>query len=186
MRWMRALLLAAAFLPSGWTHVTTGLDGGTVWSGRIANQFAAWDRRPSAVYLPPGFSRGKRYPVVYLLHGMRGSPSEFWDALDIADVSDRLISSGQARPFIAVMPVAGPLVDPDGGEWVGVWEDYVVDDVGGNHGAVLMGWSVSFAHELHTLRLPFELWRLPQADRGHFWGTTFPSALLYASAGFRA
>ena len=81
------------------------------------------------MYLPPGFDPTRRYPVIYLLHGMRGSPSEFWDSLKIADVADPLIESGQSRPFIAVMPVAGPLVNPDGGEWAGVWEDYVVQDV---------------------------------------------------------
>ena len=125
---MRALLLAAALLP-GWTHVRTGAHGGSVWVGRIPNAVVAWDRRPSAVYLPPRFSRARRYPVVYLLHGMQGSPSEFWDSLDIADVADRLIATGQSPPFIAVMPVAGPRVDPSGGEWAGVWEDYVVRDV---------------------------------------------------------
>jgi enterochelin esterase-like enzyme len=123
-----ALLLAAALLP-GWTHVRTGPDGGSVWIGRIPNTIVAWDRRPSAVYLPPGFGRGRRYPVVYLLHGMRGSPSEFWDSLRIADVADGLIASGQARPFIAVMPVAGPRVHPNAGEWAGAWESYVVRDV---------------------------------------------------------
>jgi len=125
---VRALLLAAALLP-GWTQVSTGSAGGTVWSGRIPNPLVAWDERDSAVYLPPGFSPTKRYPVIYLLHGMRGDPSEFWDALKIADVADGLITSGEARPFIAVMPVGGPIVDPNGGEWAGVWEDYVVDDV---------------------------------------------------------
>jgi hypothetical protein len=60
---------------------------------------------------------------------MRGSPSEFWDSLRLADVADELISSGGSPPFIAVMPVAGPLVNPDGGEWAGVWEDYLVRDV---------------------------------------------------------
>src|SRR5262249_7518103 len=88
-----------------------------------------WDHRASAVYLPPGFSPDTRYPVVYLLHGMRGNPSEFWDALNLADVADRLISSGEAPPFIAVLPVAGPGGDPDSGEWAGVWEDYFVQDV---------------------------------------------------------
>jgi len=122
------VLLAAALLP-GWTHVRTGPDGGAVWIGRIPNQVVAWDRRASAVYLPPGFKSGRRYPVVYLLHGMRGSPSEFWDSLKIADIADGLITSGQAAPFIAVMPVAGPRVDPDGGEWAGVWERYLVQDV---------------------------------------------------------
>jgi len=277
---VRALLLAAAFLPSGWTHVRTGLDGGAVWTGRIPNAVVAWDHRQSAVYLPPDFSPSGRYPVVYLLQGMRGSPSEFWNSLDIADVADRLISSGKSPPFIAVMPAAGPRVHPNGGEWAGVWEDYVIQDVmpwvdeylpvltgpgntaleglsaggygavdiglrhpglfgtlgawagyfapefddgpfvgaskaydaahtptlllrreatelrragtrfyisaGGDHGHILASWSLDFAHELRSLRLPVELWRLPAAKRGHFWSETFPSALVYAGAGFRS
>lgn len=126
---MRALLLAAALLPTGWTTVRTGPDGGTVWAGRIPNAIVAWDHRPSAVYLPPGFSPTKRYPVIYLLHGMQGSPSEFWDSLQLAGVADGLISSGEAKPFIAVMPVAGPRTNPNGGEWAGVWEDYLLQDV---------------------------------------------------------
>ena len=274
---MAALLLAAALLP-GWSQVRTGLDGGSVWAGRIPNRVVASDLRPSAVYLPPGFSAGRRYPVIYLLHGMRGDPSEYWDALDIADVADGLISSGESPPFIAVMPVGGPTVDPNGGEWAGEWEDYVVQDVvpwvdahlpviasardraleglsaggfgavdiglrhpglfgtlgswdgyfapvfddgpfarasaaylaahtpallvreeaaelrrdgtrfyvsfGGDHGDVLTSWSVDFAHEVRGLGLSVELWRLPAADRGHFWSSTLPSALEYAGAGF--
>jgi enterochelin esterase-like enzyme len=126
---VRALLLAAALLPTGWTPVRTGLAGGAVWVGRIPNRIVAWDHRPSAVYLPPGFTPTRRYPVVFLLHGMRGAPSEYWDALDLANVADGLIASGQSPPFIAVMPVAGPRVHPNGGEWAGAWEDYVVQDV---------------------------------------------------------
>jgi len=126
---MRALLLTAALLPTGWTHVRTGPDGGAVWIGRIPNQVVVRDHRASAVYLPPGFDPARRYPVIYLLHGMRGAPSEFWDSLKIADVADALIESGRSRPFIAVMPVAGPVVNPDGGEWAGAWEDYLVQDV---------------------------------------------------------
>lgn len=274
---MRALLLAAALLP-GWTHVRTGLAGGSVWTGRIPNLVVAWDHRPSAVYFPPGFRRGRRYPVVYLLHGLRGAPSEYWDALDIADVADELISTHASPPFIAVMPVGGKPVHPSKDEWAGVWERYVVHDVvpwvdanlpvvasprdraleglsaggfgavdiglrhpgvfatlgswagyfapvfrdgpfahagkaylaahtptllvrdeapelrrdgtrfyvsvGGNHGAVMTAYSLDFARELRSLRLPYELWRLPPIDRGHFWRATFPSALAYAGAGF--
>jgi hypothetical protein len=54
--------------------------------------------------------------------------------------------------------------------------------VGGNHGAVLARWSTAFVQELHTLRLPYELWRLPASQRGHFWRATLPSALAYADA----
>lgn len=109
--------------------MSNGPDGGTVWQGSIPNAFVPFDTRPSAVYLPPGYDPRGRYPVVYLLHGMRGSPSSFWASLRLASVADDLITSGRARPFIVVMPVAGPTVHPGRGEWAGVWESYVVDDV---------------------------------------------------------
>jgi hypothetical protein len=119
----------AAGLPADWTQVSAGPDGGAVFQGRIPNRYARWDQRPSAVYLPPGYTATRRYPVIYLLHGMRGSPSSLWNALRLATVADGLISSGQATPFIGVMPVAGPTVHPESGEWAGVWESYVVGDV---------------------------------------------------------
>jgi enterochelin esterase-like enzyme len=112
----------------GWIHAARGPAGGTVWAGRIPNTYARWDRRQSAIYLPPGYDPHRRYPVVYLLHGMRGSPSSIFRGMQLATVADRLIVSGRA-PFIAVLPVAGPILHPDAGEWAGVWEDYLVDDV---------------------------------------------------------
>lgn len=120
---------AAAGLPPSWSAASHGPDGGVVWEGRIPDGFAPWDHRTSAIYLPPGYDPAQRYPVVYLLHGMEGNPSEYVDSLHIAATADGLISSGRAQPFIAVMPVAGPTVDPNGGEWAGIWEKYVVRDV---------------------------------------------------------
>jgi enterochelin esterase-like enzyme len=125
-----AVLAAAALLglPSGWTQVATGTDGGTVWAGRIPNTYEPWDTRASAVYLPPGYDASQRYPVLYLLHGLVGSPAEYYRALHLADHVDGMIASG-VQPFIVVMPVGGQVVDPNGGEWAGPWEDYIVDDV---------------------------------------------------------
>jgi enterochelin esterase-like enzyme len=123
-----AAALALAAPPPGFTLAAKGPAGGTVLAGRIPNTYVRWDRRRSAVYLPPGYDPSRRYPVIYLLHGMRGSPSSIYDGMRLASVADRLIASGEA-PFIAVMPVAGPVVHPDAGEWAGVWEDYLVHDV---------------------------------------------------------
>jgi enterochelin esterase-like enzyme len=123
-----ATAVASLFLPSGWRTVAQGPAGGTVWQGRIPNTFVASDTRSSAIYLPPGYNPARRYPVIYLLHGMRGSPSSIFDAMRLPDAADRLIASG-APPFIAVMPVAGPTVHPNRGEWAGVWEDYLVQNV---------------------------------------------------------
>ena len=272
-----AAALALAFPVHGWIAAGHGPDGGTVWAGRIPNTVVP-DRRQSGIYLPPGFTPARRYPVVYLLHGMEGSPASIYRGMQLAKVADGLIARG-AAPFIAVLPVAGPRVDPNSGEWAGIWEQYLVRDVvpwvdahlptiptaagralegvcaggfgavdiglrhpgmfgtlgsfdgyfapefrdgpfvhatradllahdptvlvqnesrslrhsgvrfyvsaGGNHGAVLAQWTVDFAHELKSLRLPYELWRLPKRDDGHFWRATFPSALAYAAAAFR-
>jgi enterochelin esterase-like enzyme len=122
-----AAALALAFPVHGWAPAGQGPDGGTVWTGRIPNSVVP-DERLSAIYLPPGFNPQRRYPVVYLLHGMKGSPAEFYESLQLAAVADGLMSRG-ATPFIAVMPVAGPVVDPNSGEWAGVWEQYLVRDV---------------------------------------------------------
>jgi enterochelin esterase-like enzyme len=122
-----AAALALAFPVHGWVPAAHGPAGGTVWTGRIPDTVVA-DRRLSAVYLPPGFKRGRRYPVVYLLHGMAGSPASIYRGMQLATVADGLIAGG-AAPFIAVLPVAGPRVDPNSGEWAGVWERYLVRDV---------------------------------------------------------
>lgn len=85
-------------------------------------------RRASVVYLPPGFERGRRYPVLYLLQGFHGAPRQFSDGLRLADFADAAITSGRSRPFIAVAAPAGVTSMYDG-EWAGPWESYLVDDV---------------------------------------------------------
>jgi len=80
------------------------------------------------VYLPPDVSPDLRYPAIYLLHGLRGSPYSFVGGLRLAAVADTLIHAHRVHPFIAVMPPAGHSVQFDG-EWTGTWERYVVGDV---------------------------------------------------------
>src|SRR5207244_2802252 len=57
-------------------------------------------------------------------HGMPGSPEEYVDALRLADTADGLIASAAVRPFIAVLPAAGPSAHYNG-EWAGPWEQYL-------------------------------------------------------------
>lgn len=61
-------------------------------------------RRAMQVYTPPGYSREKRYPVLYLLHGIGGDETE-WQRFATPNVLlDNLIADGKAAPMIVVMP----------------------------------------------------------------------------------
>ncbi len=106
-------ILAAASLLPGFTPYAAGPEGGSVQTGTFPGE-----QRPGFLYLPPGFSRSHRYPVVYLLHGMPGSPSEYLVGTDLATWADTEIGNGTIRPFIAVLPAAGPRPQYNG-EWAG-------------------------------------------------------------------
>jgi enterochelin esterase-like enzyme len=59
---------------------------------------------PYEIYLPPGYSTSsRRYPVLYMLHGMSGTNDE-WRGYGIFDKADRMIRSGELRPMIIVLP----------------------------------------------------------------------------------
>jgi S-formylglutathione hydrolase FrmB len=117
-----AALVSAAILP-GFAPFATGPHGGTVLKGAFPESF-----RAGYVYLPPGYTPAKRYPVVYLLHGMPGSPSEYLAGTDLVDFADGAISSGALPPFVAIMPAAGTRARYNG-EWAGPWERELVDGV---------------------------------------------------------
>jgi enterochelin esterase-like enzyme len=62
------------------------------------------------VYLPPqyfapGFST-YRFPVIELLHGFPGQPQDWISVLDITTTLAKLVSEGQAKPAVLVMPDA--------------------------------------------------------------------------------
>src|SRR5688572_14618591 len=61
-------------------------------------------KRKAQVYTPPGYSKDKKYPVLYLLHGIGGDENE-WPRGGAPDVIlDNLIADKKAVPMIVVMP----------------------------------------------------------------------------------
>ena len=64
------------------------------------------------VYLPPGYSADKKYPVLYLLHGIGGNETH-WTAIGNAHVIlDNLIADKKAAPMIVVMPNGRASAEP--------------------------------------------------------------------------
>jgi enterochelin esterase-like enzyme len=68
-------------------------------------------RRKAVVYLPPKYSPDKKYPVLYLLHGIAGNEWEWKGYVHADAVVDNLIVAGKAKPMIIVMPNGRALHD---------------------------------------------------------------------------
>ncbi|WP_082842816.1 alpha/beta hydrolase-fold protein [Gemmata sp. SH-PL17] len=61
-------------------------------------------KRNAVVYTPPGYSKDKKYPVLYLLHGI-GDIETGWTKQGAADVIlDNLFADKKLVPMIVVMP----------------------------------------------------------------------------------
>jgi enterochelin esterase-like enzyme len=94
--------------------------------------------RKMNVYSPPGYARGGKYPVLYLLHGIGGDETE-WQRHATPDVLlDNLIAEGKAVPMIVVMPngrarkadrAEGQIFSPENIAAFAAFERDLLDDV---------------------------------------------------------
>jgi len=98
----------------GWLYQNHNVEHGDVAHVWYDSPALGMKRRMS-IYTPPGYDKGKSYPVLYLLHGA-GGDEEAWLTLGrMAQVMDNLIALGKAKPMIVVTPNgnasddAGPL-----------------------------------------------------------------------------
>ncbi len=62
------------------------------------------NKRKALVYTPPGFSKKKKYPVLYLLHGIGGDEKEWLRGGQPQIILDNLYAEGKIRDMIVVMP----------------------------------------------------------------------------------
>jgi len=109
---------------------------GTATRFYVASAALGGRRQPVDVYLPPGYAQhpARRYPVLYLLHGVPGRPGAFLATVRMGVVEDELVALHRARPAILVMPFGstGSFTDK---EWAnGIrkhegWETFVARDL---------------------------------------------------------
>ena len=59
--------------------------------------------RKCYIYTPPGYNPAVAYPVLYLLHGIGGTHTE-WLGGAPNEIISNLIAQGEAKPMIAVIP----------------------------------------------------------------------------------
>ena len=62
----------------------------------------AQKNKPANVWLPPNYSKNKKYPVVYMNHGVMGSENDLLSGWSIREMASNLIEKGEVQPFIIV------------------------------------------------------------------------------------
>ncbi len=60
--------------------------------------------RKALIYTPPGFSKEKEYPVLYLLHGIGGDEKEWLKGANPQIILDNLYDENRLEPMLVVMP----------------------------------------------------------------------------------
>jgi enterochelin esterase-like enzyme len=90
--------------PAGFDRVRADIPHGTLeqvdYDSKTINA-----KRWMEVYTPPGYSKDKKYPVLFLLHGIGGNEGKEWTRQGVANVIiDNLIADKKIEPMVVVFP----------------------------------------------------------------------------------
>ena len=89
--------------PAGFDVTRDGIPRGTLALVEYESKTVG-TRRRMQVYTPPGYSKRRKYPVLYLLHGIGGDETE-WQRFVAPNVMlDNLLAEKKTVPMIVVMP----------------------------------------------------------------------------------
>jgi S-formylglutathione hydrolase FrmB len=86
------------------------------------------------VYLPPSYASpaGRRYPVVYFLHGYGATAEAYWKLMVVPDASNKVMNAGTVHEMIVVLPDAHTIDDGSmysNSPTTGDWEGYITRDL---------------------------------------------------------
>ncbi len=94
--------------------------------------------RRAFVYLPPSYLETKKYPVLYLLHGIGGDEEEWLRGGTPHIILDNLYADGMLEPMIVVLPngramkddrAGGNVMDPDRVAAFATFENDLLNDL---------------------------------------------------------
>jgi enterochelin esterase-like enzyme len=89
--------------PQGFDIKRDGIDRGKLETIEYDSTTVS-AKRKAKIYTPPGYSQDRKYPVLYLLHGIGGDENE-WTQGGVANVIlDNLYADKKAVPMIVVLP----------------------------------------------------------------------------------
>jgi enterochelin esterase-like enzyme len=89
--------------PAGYDSLRMEIPHGKIDTITYPSKTVGTNRR-SLIYTPPGFSSKKKYPVLYLLHGIGGDEKEWLKEGKPQVILDNLYAAGKIEPMIVVLP----------------------------------------------------------------------------------
>ena len=89
--------------PEGYDALRTGIPHGKIDTVTYMSKTVGTNRR-AILYTPPGYSKSKKYPVLYLLHGIGGDEKEWLKGGQPQVILDNLNAEKKIEPMIVVMP----------------------------------------------------------------------------------
>lgn len=89
--------------PAGFDAAKDGVPKGELATVEYPSKSVGTTRK-MVIYTPPGYSTSSKYPVLYLLHGIGGTETEWSDAGAPGKILDNLLAEKKIVPMIVVMP----------------------------------------------------------------------------------
>jgi enterochelin esterase-like enzyme len=93
----------AAQAPNGFDVLRANIPHGKIDTIRYNSKTVGVSRK-ALIYTPPGFSKKKKYPVLYLLHGIGGDHKEWLNGGKPQVILDNLYADRKLEQMIVVMP----------------------------------------------------------------------------------
>jgi enterochelin esterase-like enzyme len=89
--------------PAGFNAVRDDIPRGKLETVEYDSKTVGTTRK-MRVYTPPGYAKDKKYPVLYILHGIGGDENEWQRFAKVDAMLDNLIADKKVQPMIVVMP----------------------------------------------------------------------------------
>ena len=123
--------------PAGYDSLRADIPHGRIDTLTYSSKTVGTERR-TLIYTPPGFSKKKKYPVLYLLHGIGGDEKEWLNGGKPQVILDNLYAQGRLEPMIVVLPngramkddrATGNIMAPDKVQAFATFERDLLDDL---------------------------------------------------------
>ena len=123
--------------PKGFEQLKPAIAHGKIDTISYASKTVGTTRK-ALVYTTPGVPKGKKYPVLYLLHGIGGDEKEWLNGGTPQIILDNLFAEGKIKPMIVVMPngraikddrATGNIMAPDKVQGFANFERDLLDDL---------------------------------------------------------